>query len=129
MRKTGSVWPVSCVTRSAMTRFTHFLGIALISAAIAAEPQQMPEDQHELQPGTLRLTGIHDTDRVLLDGELIGDGKRIAQFGNKLLVNPGEYTVTIVSGAQQRCESRVSVRENRTATATCAVEGPVELVD
>ena len=114
-----------------MKRFTQFLGVALISAAISAEPQpQNPENENERQPGTLRISGIHDTDRVLLDGEFIGDGKRIAQFGSKLLVNPGEYTVTILSAGRQTCESRVNIRENRTAVATCSnTEQPEEFVD
>jgi hypothetical protein len=112
-----------------MTRFTKFLGIALISAAVSAEPQQSPQNENERQPGTLRISGVNDTDRVLLDGELIGDGKRIAQFGSKLLVNPGEYTVTILSASQQSCESRVHIRENRTATATCSTDRPEEFVD
>ena len=112
-----------------MTRFTQLLGIALISAAVSAEPQHIPENENESQPGTLRISGINDTDRVLLDGELIGDGKRIARFGSKLLVNPGEYTVTIVSATDQTCESRVNVRENRTAVATCSTQSSEEFVD
>ena len=112
-----------------MTRFTQLLGIALISAAVSAEPQHVPENENESQPGTLRISGISNSDRVLLDGELIGDGKRIAQFGSKLLLNPGEYTVTVVTATHQSCESHVSIRENRTTVATCSLEESVELVD
>lgn len=116
-----------------MTRFTQLLGIALISAAVSAEPQPrtLPENENERQPGTLRLSGIHEHDQVLLDGELIGDGRRLAQFGSKLLVNPGDYTVTIVSSAgDQSCEMRVAVRENRTAVASCGLaQGQEQFVD
>jgi hypothetical protein len=112
-----------------MTRFAQLMGIALISAAaVCAEPQ--PAQENERQPGTLRISGIHDSDRVLLDGELIGDGKRITRFGGKLLLQPGEYTVTILRANLQTCESEVSVMENRTTTAGClAAEPQGELVD
>lgn len=78
----------------------------------------------------LRVFGIEDNDRVLLDGELIGDGKRIARFGSKLLINPGDYKVTVVSSSPQHsCESIVSIRENRTSTVRCASPPPEQLVD
>ena len=124
------VWPVSCLDSRAMTRLPQLLGIALISAVVSAEPQQVPANESERQPGTLRLSGLNDSDRVLLDGELIGNGKRIAQFGSKLLVSPGEYTVTIVSATDQSCERHVSVRENRTVVASCSTESDErQLVD
>ena len=79
-----------------MTQFANMVGIAVAATALCAETP-MPEYQDDRQPGLLRVSGISDTDRVLLDGELIGDGRRLMRFGSKLLVNPGQYTVTIVS--------------------------------
>ena len=103
-----------------MTRFANMVGIAVLATALCAETP-MPEYQDERQPGLLRVSGISDTDRVLLDGELIGDGRRLMRFGSKLLVNPGQYTVTIVSGENRTsCSYRISIRENETATAKCA---------
>jgi hypothetical protein len=112
-----------------MTRFTNLFGVALVSASLYADPQQRPATENERQPGTLRISGIKDTDQVLLDGELIGDGKRIAKFGSRLLVTPGEYTVTIVSVSHEGCESRVSIRENRTSVASCSTDSRDNLVD
>lgn len=103
-----------------MTRFTQILGAALLAGVISAEPQHMPEYESERQPGTLRISGVSDNDRVLLDGELIGSGKRLARFGSKLLVNPGEYTVTIVSASNGTCVSHVQIEENRTSVARCS---------
>ena len=106
-----------------MTRFTQLLGVALISAAVSAEPNPIPEYQAERQPGTLRISGIQESDRVMLDGELLGDGKRIMQFGSKLLINPGKYRVTVLSaGSINACEAQVVVRENQTAVARCTPE-------
>jgi hypothetical protein len=103
-----------------MTRFTQLLGVALISAVASAEPNRLPEYQAERQPGTLRISGIRETDRVMVDGELLGDGKRIMQFGGKLLINPGKYRVTVLSaGSINACEAQVIVRENQTAVARC----------
>ncbi len=103
-----------------MTRLAKMVGIAAAAAALFAETP-MPEYQDERQPGLLRVSGISDTDRVLLDGELIGDGRRLMRFGSKLFVNPGQYTVTIVSGEHRTaCSYRISIRENETATARCA---------
>lgn len=80
----------------------------------------MPEYQNESQPGVLRVSGIEETDSVLLDGELIGNGKRLARFGNKLLINPGEYTVTVRTGQNRTaCSYRIAIRENETAVARC----------
>ena len=106
-----------------MTRFAKFLGIAGLAAALSAETpllESFPEFDNEQQPGLLRVSGINQNDRVLLDGELIGDGKRLLRFGNKLFVNPGEYTITILTGENRTaCSYRISIRENETATARC----------
>lgn len=91
-----------------------------MASALSAETS-IQEYQEERQPGLLRVSGISDTDRVLLDGELIGDGRRLTRFGSKLFVNPGRYTVTIVNSSNQtNCRYRISIRENETATAGCA---------
>ena len=106
-----------------MTRFTQLLGVALISAAVSAEPNRLSEPRAERQPGTLRISGIQESDRVMLDGELLGDGKRVMQFGSKLLINPGKYRVTILSaGSMNACEAQVVVRENQTTVARCTPE-------
>jgi hypothetical protein len=107
-----------------MTRFVNRIGLAIAATALYAQTP-IPEYQAERQPGLLRVSGISDTDRVLLDGELIGDGRRLTRFGNKLLVNPGQYTVTIVNGGNHTyCSYRISIRENETATARCAHPSP-----
>jgi hypothetical protein len=114
----------------AMTCLTQLLGLALLSATLLAESQPFPEYEKERQPGVLRLSGIDDNARVLLDGELIGDGKRIARFGSKLLINPGDYTVTVISSSPRNsCESVVSIRENRTSVVRCITPPPDQLVD
>lgn len=104
----------------AMKRFSQFLLVA-VSAAVSFAQTPVPEFDEEQQPGVLRVAGIGDTDRVLLDGELIGDGRRLARFGSKLLVQPGDYTVTILrSDSGISCKSRVTIRENATVTARCS---------
>src|SRR5215217_1868429 len=104
-----------------MTRFTQILGIAGLAAVLSAEtrgPAFVPEFDNEQQPGLLRVSGIDQDDRVFLDGELIGNGKRLLRFGNKLLVSPGQYTITILTGENRTaCSYRISIRENETATA------------
>jgi hypothetical protein len=113
-----------------MTRFTQLMSLAFISVSLFAESTPMPEFENERQPGVLRLSNIDENDRVLLDGELIGDGKRIARFGSKLLVSPGEYTVTVVSSSPQHsCESVVSIRENRTSVVRCTAPSSEQFVD
>jgi hypothetical protein len=113
-----------------MTRVTQLLSLAFISATLFAETKPMPEFDQERQPGVLRLSGIEDNDRVLLDGELVGDGMRIARFGGQFFINPGEYRVTVISATPQRsCESVVSVRENQTSVVRCTVPPPEQLVD
>jgi hypothetical protein len=124
-----ALWPSSCDDIAVMKCLAQFLGTAMLATLVSAEPQNLPKPNQEKQPGTLRISGLNDTDRVLLDGELVGDGKRIARFGGKILVNPGEYTVTIVSANQQSCQSTVFVVENRTSVAGCVADSQDELVD
>jgi hypothetical protein len=116
-----------------MTRFTQLLGVALIAAAAgAAEPNRLPDYQSERQPGTLRISGLQESDRVMLDGELLGDGKRIMRFGSKLLINPGKYRVTVLpAGSMNPCEAMVVVRENQTSVARCTPDNEAQehLVD
>jgi hypothetical protein len=97
-----------------------------------AEPNRLTEHETERQPGTIRISGIQESDRVMLDGELLGDGKRLMRFGSKLLVNPGKYRVTVLAaGSMSACEALVVVRENQTAVARCTPEndGQEQLVD
>jgi hypothetical protein len=128
-----SFGPIPALFVVGMTRCTQLLGVALISAAAAvAEPTRLTEYQTERQPGTLRISGLQESDRVMLDGELLGDGKRIISFGSKLLINPGKYRVTVVqAGSTNACEALVVVRENQTAVARCTPEHHAEeqLVD
>ena len=106
-----------------MTRFTGFLAASIAAFSLSAETG-VPEFQNERQPGLLRVSGVGDSDKVLLDGELIGDGKRISRFGNRLFVDPGSYLVTILTSDNRlACHTRVAVRENATAVARCPQEG------
>ena len=103
-----------------MTCSTLLFGIAAAAAALSAEVP-VPEVEAERQPGLIRITGIDESDRVLLDGELMGDGKRLMRFGSKLFVNPGQYTLTVLTrNNQTSCVSHINVRENETATARCS---------
>ena len=83
-----------------MTCSTLLFGIAAAAAALSAEVP-VPEVEAERQPGLIRITGIDESDRVLLDGELMGDGKRLMRFGSKLFVNPGQYTLTVLTRNNQ----------------------------
>ena len=115
---------------TAMTSLTKFFGIALAAAALSSEtrmPDFFYEMNNEQQPGLLRVSGIDDNDRVFLDGELIGDGRRLLRFKNKLLVNPGQYTITILSADNRTtCSYPISIRENETAIARCDGPGPAQ---
>ena len=80
----------------------------------------MPEFDDEKQPGLLRFSGVADTDRVLVDGELVGNGSRLQRFGNRILINPGQYTVTVVKPDNKiACKSKIVVRENASVVARC----------
>jgi hypothetical protein len=105
--------------RRAMRCFSRYVIAALAAITLSAETR-IPEFQNEVQPGLLRVSGINATDQVYLDGELIGDGQRLTRFGNKLLVNPGDYTFAIVTeGNKLACRSHITIRENATVTARC----------
>ena len=102
-----------------MTQVIGIVAAGLLAIGLLGETK-MPESEGERQPGLLHVSGINDDDRVLLDGELIGDGKRIMRFGGKLLLNPGDYVVTVMTtDNQQACSSTISIRENAIAVATC----------
>lgn len=75
------------------------------------------------QPAQLRFAGLASTDRVLLDQELVGDGERLARFGNEILIAPGEYTFTVVSADKREvCRKQIQIKENAIVVAGCKAD-------
>ena len=95
--------------------------VPVLAATTLLAETRIPEFQNEPQPGILRLSGVSASDRVFVDGDFLGDGKRLATFGSQLLISPGSYEVVVVTSTNQvACRSQIPVHENSIAVARCA---------
>ena len=75
------------------------------------------------QPAQLRFAGLASTDRVFVDDEVVGDGERLARFGNEILIAPGEYTITVVNADKREvCRKQLQIKENAIVVTGCKVD-------
>lgn len=78
------------------------------------------EQASERQPGVLRFAGLKDTDRVLIDDEVVGTGQRLSKFRYEVLVAAGDYRITVINkDNEEACSVEVNVPENATVNAGC----------
>jgi hypothetical protein len=107
--------------------------MALIAAAAICLSQgsvwaQEPQTDSDAKAGELRVEGVAPSDRVYIDGELVGSGRKLARFKNTLPIAAGEYVVSVRDGNDQvKCARVVQVPGNGSAVARCgAGENPLE---
>jgi hypothetical protein len=100
-------------------RFEEYTTKVTITAGKTSVISQPLKPMPLIKPpyGMLRTEGPDKFAAVYLDGRFMGHVDEFSNIGQRLLLNPGEYTVKIVplSGGQEH-EEKVKIEENKTTT-------------
>lgn len=75
--------------------------------------------------GTLRIQGGSSKfDAVFVNGKFMGHVDEFSNFAQGLLLNPGEYTLKVVSpGGNQELEEKIKIEENKTTVVRVGSAG------
>ncbi len=84
-----------------------------------------PETLADPPYGTLRVEGGSSKfDAVYLNDKFMGHVDEFSNFGQGLLLKPGEYTLKVVSpGGKQELEQKVTIEENKKTTVRVGAAG------
>ncbi len=107
-------------------RFEDFSTKVKIEAGKTATISQALKSETLADPpyGTLRVEGGGKFDAVFLNDKFMGHVDEFSNFGQGLLLKPGEYTLKVVSpGGKQELEQKITVEDNKKTTVRVGAAG------